>query len=42
MIENHNLINSGNGINNNQRTTLSIEEFSQIATLEQKELLSDI
>ena len=42
MIENHDLTNSDNGRNNNQRTTLSIEEFFQIATLEQKELLSDI
>jgi hypothetical protein len=41
MIEDHNPMNSNNSDNNN-RITLSIEEFFPIATLEQKELLSEI
>jgi hypothetical protein len=41
MIEYHNPMNSNNSDNNN-RITLSIEEFFPIATLEQKELLSEI
>jgi hypothetical protein len=41
MIEDHNPTN-GNNDNNSNRITLSIEEFFPIATLEQKELLSDI